>query len=156
MLVDIIVNNKTKPSSTPRITIVDFTLSKPIKYENGQLVLVPITVGHSLLSSPESFRYSKVDGIKYDTWSIGVVFYWAIFKEYPFERQFRETQKAGEYGLFTDMMANLSQAKLPGLLSFSKENVISKMMLSGLIREVKKLLIPDPQHRPTPTEYLGH
>jgi serine/threonine protein kinase len=75
---NIVVSDYQRNNPIPRITIIDFDFSHPIKlYANDQVSLTP-GLTTSQFMAPESFLFDKIDGRKQDMWAIGATIYFLL------------------------------------------------------------------------------
>ena len=117
---------KTEKDGTIRAKISDYGLSKMLSY-SGQLtyVILPETVGTPQFMSPELLD-SKGSNYQSDIFAIGVIYYFMLFKSYPFPAktrgELREKLKEGKLIMDTSKLNILSAEFLLGALQYKMED----------------------------------
>ena len=112
--------------------MTDYSFSKKLTFS----LLCTTHVGTVVTMAPEILEGDKKYDNKCDLWSIGVIIYQLLFKEYPYTGN-------TEYSLYKNIK-KLGQKKL-------KHTIDDK--LNDLIR---RLLVPNPKERISWEEYFNH
>ncbi|KAI8055281.1 kinase-like domain-containing protein [Syncephalis plumigaleata] len=168
--------------SKPRILISNFGAARSITYTTNEsnkqrnVDLVPISVQDNYNAPPEAFLNIPVDPRRYDTWFIGSLAVLLLSGKYPYQNYYEQISQSQQPDYFITFMSRLRESELPMLPGIQKEENKNKalhilradMILPRILKEggkdevlrtlyedIKVLLIPLAEKRPTPYVFIS-
>ncbi|KAI8048848.1 kinase-like domain-containing protein [Syncephalis plumigaleata] len=75
---NIIVSDDRRSSPIPKLTIIDFDLSRPVEANNNNRASFKTNSGTPSYLPPEAFLFDTIDGRKQDMWAIGATIYFLL------------------------------------------------------------------------------